>query len=97
MITVLINRMLITSGIVEVHPGPDPAGRETPFKMPRAIFNDYDNLNYDDNYDDDDAYYGNMPRGTWGTPARAGGAGAGGRYPMTVIELDIKPQKYLEA
>jgi len=31
MITMLINRMLLTSGAIEVYPG-DPAGRETPFR-----------------------------------------------------------------
>ena len=74
MIQVLINRMLITNSIVEIHPGLDPTGRDTPFKAPhRAIFSDC----YDD---DDDLIMARSP---------------GGRLPVNVIELDIKPQRPL--
>ncbi|KAF8585802.1 hypothetical protein K439DRAFT_1615684 [Ramaria rubella] len=47
MITVLINRLLVTSGTVEVYPGPDPSGRETPFRLPEHTLH-FDNLNQED-------------------------------------------------
>jgi hypothetical protein len=50
MITAIINRMLIKSGIVEVHPGPDPSGRQTPFKMRDGSF--YGTDPYDDDEDE---------------------------------------------
>jgi len=50
MITAIINRMLIMSGSVEVHAGPDPSGRQTPFKMP-------DRLSYGEDDEDETEFY----------------------------------------
>lgn len=49
MITVLINRMLILSGTVEVYAGPDPSGRQTPFNMG-------DRSSYGSDDEDEDLY-----------------------------------------
>ncbi|KAF8524858.1 hypothetical protein BU17DRAFT_84389 [Hysterangium stoloniferum] len=66
MIVTLVNRMLLTSGVVVVHPG-DPSAKETPFKLPSAEPpSDHDDSPWPANFIEFDSKFFRMQRGESG-------------------------------